>query len=149
MTQKVFNVLVVIVIFAAACTARKEHHDGDTDHHVTSSDPWDEMDEFHMIMAESFHPFKDSSNLEPAKANAVAMAEAAEKWHSAPLPENADTEEIKTKLARLNLEAATFVETAKAGDDKVIGESLTKIHDLFHELQEAWYGGHEDHADDH
>ena len=100
-----------------------------------------------MVMAESFHPFKDSADLEPAKASAAAMAAAAEKWRSSPLPKKVDNEETKAKLQQLERSAAAFVETATTGDDKVIGESLTKLHDLFHELQEAWYEGHGDHKD--
>jgi hypothetical protein len=142
-TQKTFHTLLLfIVLFAMACTAKKEHNDGQAEHTAASPDSWVEMDEFHMVMAESFHPFKDSADLEPAKANAAAMAEAAEKWRSAPLPKKVDNEEIKEKLQQLDLAAAAFVQTAMTAEDKEIGESLTKLHDLFHELQEAWYGGH-------
>lgn len=146
MRQKTCSTLLFLVIlFAIACTARKEHHDGHAKDKAAASDNWEEMDEFHMVMAESFHPFKDSADLEPAKTKAAAMAAAAEKWRSAPLPKKVDNEEIKAKLQQLELDAAAFVETAKIGDDKQIGESLTKLHDLFHELQEAWYGGNGDH----
>jgi len=150
MRQKAFHTLVILLcILAVSCTVKKGHHDGDDEDHAASSDNWVEMDEFHMIMAESFHPFKDSSNLEPAKANASELAAAAEKWQGAPLPDRVDNMEIKTKLQQLELDAAAFVETAKTGDDKTIGESLTKLHDLFHELQEAWYEGQGDHKEHH
>ena len=101
------------------------------------------MDEFHLVMAESFHPYKDSLDLKPAKANAAALATAAGKWADAPVPEKVNNDNVKAKLQQLRSETAAFAEIVKSGDDKAIGESLTKLHDLFHEIQEAWYGGEE------
>jgi hypothetical protein len=35
---------------------------------------------------------------------------------------------------------------ADTADEKILGDSLTKIHDLFHHIQESWYGaGAHDH----
>jgi hypothetical protein len=55
---------------------------------------------------------------------------------------------VKGKLETLKQESQALVQTISAGDDKAIGDQLTKVHDLFHEIQEAWYGdgdgdGHE------
>jgi len=136
--------LMIIVI---ACSKKEEHHD-DHENHEVSSDHWKEMDDFHMVMAEAFHPYKDSSNLEPAKQNAAALVEAADKWAQAELPEKFEgDDEIKFKLNQLKTDATTFAGVAKSGDDKAVGESLTKLHDLFHEIQESWYGGqsHDEH----
>ena len=139
---------LVTFSIAVACSgdkkeaAEKHEHAGE---HEAKSEDWKEMDEFHMVMAESFHPYKDSSNLEPAKAKAVEMAAAADKWASAPLPEKVNNDEVKAKLGQLKTETAAFAETVKSADDQKIGESLTSLHDLFHELQETWYGGHHDH----
>jgi hypothetical protein len=138
--------MIVISIAAVACSGKKEavkeedHHERDA-----KDEKWVPMDEFHMVMAESFHPYKDSSNLVPAKANAQAMADAASKWQGAPLPEKVDTDEVKAKLEKLKASTATFVETVKGTDDKVIADSLTSLHDLFHEIQESWYGSKGEH----
>ena len=144
-----FIYAAVLFLVLAGCSAKKEtaeNTDAETHaHDEAKSEKWEIMDEFHMIMAESFHPYKDSANLAPAKANAVAMAAAAEKWQSSPLPEKVNNDEVKAKLEELKKNTASFVETVKAGDDKVIAESLTKLHDLFHELQESWYGGEHHH----
>ena len=107
------------------------------------------MDDFHMIMAESFHPFRDSTDLGPAKANAEALVEAAETWLNAPIPEKVNNDEIKGKLQALKDEAVAFAMVSKTNDDAAIGQSLTKLHDLFHGLQEEWYGGHEEHHEHH
>ena len=128
----------VFVLFAlalaVACSGKKESDA------VANSEEWPEMDEFHMVMAESFHPFKDSSNLEPAKANAAEMAKVAEKWAGAALPEKVNTDEVKANLSQLKTDAAAFTAVVQSGDTTKIGESLTSLHDLFHKLQESWYG---------
>ena len=118
---------------------------------VQDSDEWPELDEFHMIMAESFHPYKDSMNLDPAKANAAEMANVAGRWAEAALPSKVNNEEVKAVLAQLKTEAADFSTLAASGSAEEIGAALTKLHDTFHKIQEHWYGGGEKHhgAEEH
>jgi len=139
------SIVCILSIVVSACTSKK-HGDHETS---VASDEWKPMDEFHMIMAESFHPFRDSADLGPAKANAEAMVESAEKWLNAPLPEKVNNDETKAKLQELKDEAVAFATVSKTDDDNAIGKSLTKLHDLFHSLQEEWYGGHEESHEHH
>ncbi len=136
--------IVFAIVMTVACSGKKESVDA-----VTDNEEWPEMDEFHMIMAESFHPYKDSANIEPAKANAAEMARAAEKWANAALPKNVDNDEMKTNLAQLKIDAAAFTQIVQSGDSTKIGESLTSLHDAFHKLQEAWYGAGKDEGHKH
>ena len=57
---------VVLLLLVIACSEKKS----------SSPDEWPGMDTFHMIMAESYHPLKDSANLAPAKANAKSPPDA-------------------------------------------------------------------------
>ncbi len=125
-----------LAILALACGTGKNDHD----HHEDSAE-WKEMDDFHAIMAETFHPYKDSANLEPAKSRATELARAAEEWAMAKLPSKVDNEGMKEKLQQLEQETAALVQAVSA--DEGVGEQLTKVHDLFHEIQESWYGGGE------
>ncbi len=143
--KNLFNYTFIIFAFSfvLACSGKKEET-------ASNDDEWPEMDEFHMVMAESFHPFKDSANIEPAKANATEMARVAEKWATAALPEKVNNDDIKASLSKLKDDAAAFSQVVQGGDTTKIGESLTSLHDAFHKLQEAWYGadkkeGHEHH----
>lgn len=140
--------LLLAVVVIAACSSKKEDSHGEHAEEADSKE-WKEMDDFHMVMAETFHPYKDSANLEPAKAKASELVAAADKWVSAPLPKKMDNDEIKGKLENLKQESQSLVQTVSGGDDKAIGDQLTKIHDLFHELQEAWYGDGEGHDHQH
>lgn len=122
--------ILFFTMLIAACGNKKEE--------------WPEMDKFHMVMAESFHPYKDSLNLMPAKANATEMAKLAEQWAKASLPEKVDNDETKSQLAQLKTDTQAFIQISQSGDSVKIGESLTALHDQFHKLQEAWYGGHKE-----
>src|SRR5882762_2378402 len=149
MTKNAIQTILTALLFALliACCTKKETTATETTTDSTSADTdeWEAMDDFHMIMAESFHPYKDSANLAPAKAKAAELAASAEQWLAAPLPEKVNNENVKAKLEALKIKTAAFVETSKSTDDKVVGDALTELHDMFHELQEAWYAGHGEH----
>lgn len=150
--KKLLSTLVkvsfVIFFFSLVCCSPKKDEHGH-DEHAEDGETWKEMDDFHMIMAKAFHPYKDSSDIGPAKENATAMAEAAAKWAGATPPEKADNVAFKEKLSLLNAGCADFVNIAQSGDSTQISESLVSLHDLFHEIQDTWYGhdhsGHEHH----
>jgi hypothetical protein len=142
---KLSNYIFILFAFAVviACSGKKESE-------TAVRDEWPEMDEFHMVMAEAFHPYKDSANLEPAKATAAEMARVAEKWANSTVPEKVNNEEVKANLAQLKTDAAAFTEIAASGDTTKIASSLTDLHNAFHKLQEAWYGaGKEGHEHKH
>ncbi|MDH4092572.1 MAG: hypothetical protein OEV74_09480 [Cyclobacteriaceae bacterium] len=141
--------LLFIIGLMVACNANKAHHEDQIKQNAIADEEWIAMDNFHLLMAECFHPFRDSADVEPAKRNAIAIASAAAEWLASPLPHKVDSDEIKSKLQQLNRDAASLVDNARNGDDAAIGKSLTAIHSVFHEIQEAWYSGHEDEKGDH
>lgn len=135
------GIFIGLLSIAAGCASKQEA--GNNEAHGTDDEiVWQEMDDFHMIMAETFHPYKDSSDLEPAKTRALELMTAADLWASSPLPEKVDNETVRTKLQQLKNEAATLAQSVRSQDDNVIGEQLTALHDTFHQIQEAWYGEH-------
>jgi hypothetical protein len=140
--KKVISYLFILSVVALtlACSGKKEETQTEV-----SNEEWPGMDEFHMIMAESFHPYKDSANLEPAKANAAEMAQVAERWATAALPEKVNSDRTKATLTELKDATAAFVATVESGDEAAMGDALTNLHDLFHKLQEAWYGAGDGH----
>jgi hypothetical protein len=135
-----------VVVFAIGCSKKEEHgheHGADEASTETSSDEWKEMDSFHLIMAETFHPYKDSANLEPVKTHAEHLAMEAEKWAGAALPEKVNNDEVKGKIDKLKTDTRALADKVKAaGSDEEIAAQLTAVHDLFHQIQETWYGGH-------
>ncbi len=134
-----------------SCSEKKHEHEESeevTEHN--DADEWPAMDSFHLVMAEAFHPYKDSTNLEPAKRLAEEMALEAEKWASSPLPAKVDTEAVKEQLNQLKADTRSLADQIKNGtSDEVIGASLKALHDSFHGIMEAWNGGGEGHEHEH
>jgi hypothetical protein len=147
--RNLFPLFVLLVVFVAASCTQKKQEEGDGEHHAASADAWKEMDDFHMVMAESFHPYKDSAYLDPAIKNSTSLVAAAENWAKAPLPDRVDNDDTKARLKELTEATVAFADIANSGDPDKIGESLTALHDLFHELQETWYGAAAEHDEHH
>lgn len=129
------NIFAIAVIAFSACTSKK----------AGAAREWKEMDDFHMVMAETFHPYKDSADLGPVRAKAAELTSSAEKWATAPLPEKVDNDEMRTRLQQLRSEAEALEDIVAAGTDQEIGAQLTRVHDLFHSIQETWYSEGENH----
>ena len=135
---------IVAVLFA--CGGKKEAATEATADDMT----WAGMDAYHMVMAESYHPLRDSSNLAPAKANAEALAAEAEKWAGAPLPERVNNDEMTTRLENIKTASRAFADKVKAGaSDEELSAALTALHEEFHHIHEAWEGGHDEGHKEH
>jgi hypothetical protein len=145
-----YRIIVMAVFMVSlvwtACTGKKEDSPATT---VSDSKEWKEMDEFHMIMAETFHPYKDSADLKPVKDKALELVAVADKWSNAPLPEKVNSDEMKTRLQTLKGETEVLADVVQNGQDSAIGDQLNKVHDLFHEIQEAWYADGDGHDHEH
>jgi hypothetical protein len=133
---------MLLLLAAIACGKKTE-----TSTSEMGSDEWAQMDSFHMIMAEAYHPYKDSSNVEPVKRMAEEMALAAEDWQKQPLPEKVNNDEVKSLLSQLASGARALSDSIKAGaSNEEIGAALTSLHDNFHSINEAWGGSMEKHG---
>lgn len=130
--MKIVSTLVVAlsVIALVGCSKKEKNQAGE----------WKELNSFHEIMAASYHPLKDSGNVEPAKKLINQLADEAEKWAAAPLPEKVDNDKVKTNLQQLKTDTRALADEIKNGAaDEVVKEKLTAIHELFHHLSEAWH----------
>ena len=141
MTGKIQTFLLLAIFGLSCCNSSQQNSTvNETSESSEEANEWPAMDEFHMIMAESFHPYMDSGNLEPAKKNAEEIASMAKAWTMAPLPSRVDNENVKQKLAELVSESKLLVKTKNEGTDQEMGVKLNHLHDIFHEIQDEWYG---------
>jgi hypothetical protein len=125
--------VLLFVALLAACSKKQGASEN------ISSDEWPEMDAFHMVMAEAYHPYKDSANVGPVRQLAEELATEAARWQAAPLPEKVNNDEVKSQLEKLKNDTRSLTDRINAGAaDKEIGEALTALHDLFHGITEAW-----------
>ncbi len=138
--MKLKHVLLVIAVgfFIFSCATKEHHSEGA----AMDNDEWPEMDAFHMTMAEAFHPLKDSGNVEPATRLMSQLADEADKWAEAPLPEKVNTDEMKSRLQKLKTDLRALADEVNDGaPEDQVGTTLYTIHDQFHEIMEAWHGG--------
>ena len=132
-----YAIFVGLIILAACSSKHKE----DTD-----NDEWAAMDTFHMLMAEAYHPFKDSANLAPARAGAEELAQGAAVFASAELPEKVNNDDVRNQLDDLRNSARAFADEVKQNaPDSVISKDLTALHEKFHHITEAWHKEEEEH----
>jgi hypothetical protein len=136
MIKRISYVALVAVLIFTACQKKAENVESVS----SDSDEWKAMEDFHMVMADIYHPFKDSANLEPARTGLASFEAAVNTFADASLPAKVDTDEVKASFAALK----TDVEAMKsAADDTAFGAALENAHTHFHEIMEAWHGGGE------
>lgn len=127
--------LLFIGLILITCAQKQEQSSA-------GEDEWPEMDAFHMTMAEAFHPLKDSGNVEPALRLMGQLADEAEKWAAAPLPEKMNNDAVKNQLEKLKTDLRVLADDVKNGAHAdTVGATLHTIHDQFHEIMEAWHKG--------
>ena len=143
--------LLALTVSIISCSKKAEHLESDQTENALKegTNEWREMDDFHMVMAETFHPYKDSSNLEPVKSHVSDLVAAGKKWIDSPIPEGVNKDEVKTKLNQLQEETLILEKNVKTGPDSLIANSLTKLHNTFHEIQEHWYEHRDKGEEDH
>jgi hypothetical protein len=146
MRYLLFVALIAFISFS--CSEKsKEHEEGTAEDDIE----WKEMDEFHTIMADVYHPLKDSNDLAPIKKESGNFSAAATTWAQAKLPSKVDNEETKQLLAQLEDGAQALDKMVKEGSaDEEIAAKLTSLHDTFHSIMEKWHkAGKEDGAEEH
>lgn len=136
-----FLILLLAIVAGVTSCSTKEKSEPESATTTNDSDGWPEMDSFHMIMSEAFHPYKDSANLEPVKRLAEEMAQEADKWAATSLPAKVNSEAVQAQLNQLKQDTRSLADKIKGGSsDEEIGNSLKALHDGFHGIMEAWNG---------
>jgi hypothetical protein len=139
--MKYLYALGLLVVFS--CSGKhKESHDGGE---------WEEMEEFHNVMADVYHPLKDANDLGPIKQHADELAASATKWAEAELPARVDNDETKALLNELEDGCQQLAKSIKDGTtDEEISTKLTALHDTFHSIMEKWHqAGKEEGSEEH
>jgi len=135
--QKIWMIMFVTMATVAIVCCSKKKNVSTEEHKASSQDASAAMEAYHELMAESFHPFMDSGNLQPAKAHADELASAAERW--AELGSSGETDNVlKSKLLQLKVNSLAFANLAQDGADDTVGKSLENLHHEFHEAMELW-----------
>lgn len=116
---------LLALLFAAANAVFAQH-----------SGSWKEMDAFHEVMSETFHP-SEEGNLQPIKTRIDEMVNKAKAWKKSKVPANFDSKMSKGKLNELVKGAENLRNTIRNnGSDADITKQLSELHDVFHYIME-------------
>jgi len=97
---------------------------------------WKEMNEFHTVMSETFHPAEEG-HLDPIKKRSQEMMDKAVAWQKSTAPEGYDKTKVDVSLKKLVQGAKELNNLVKAkSSDKVLTDKLSGLHDIFHEIME-------------
>ena len=111
------------------------------DHHAMSG--WKELDAFHMLMMQTWHPAQGKNDLAPTRAKAGAMADAARAWAAAAVPAACDTPETRSTIARLATDSRALADLAArpAATDAELKAALKALHDRFEHVEHGCHPG--------
>ncbi len=99
-----------------------------------SADQWAELERYHEIMSQTFHPAEEGK-LAPIRKLAGELAARAQQWLDSKPPKIYDITDIKALLGKLNAESKSLADAiAKGAKDEQIKKDLTALHDRFHEI---------------
>jgi hypothetical protein len=97
-------------------------------------DRWNELSAFHDVMSATFHPMEDG-DLKPIRSRAGEMAAKAKQWSDSTPPKVFARTEIKMNVAKLAEESKALADlVAKNAGDAQIKQSLSALHDRYHEI---------------
>ena len=134
MLQKItlyfLSLTVVSVIFACSSqSGQKEHAQ-----HEMQNEEWTEMEAYHNVMAETFHPVEEG-NFEPIKSRANELAETAAVWASSNPPANLKSLEVKAMVKDLADSTQAFAAIVKSNaENEIIKKKFDALHDQFHKV---------------
>ncbi len=98
-------------------------------------DTWQALKDFHVVMAQTFHPMEDG-NLKPIRERAGEMKLKAELLKVSPIPASFNTAEIRKAIDDLIKGSAALEKSVrKKAKDDTIKSQLTALHDTFHVIQ--------------
>ncbi|MDP4263543.1 MAG: hypothetical protein Q8941_13535 [Bacteroidota bacterium] len=104
--------------------------------HTQEKKAWKEMNDFHTIMQETFHP-SEEGKLDPIKSRSREMMEKAITWEKSTAPEGYDKKIVSASLKKLVRGTRELNDLVKAkAADKIIKEKLSGLHSIFHEIME-------------
>lgn len=95
---------------------------------------WPALDEFHNVMAATFHP-SESGDLKPLKSRSSELMDKAIALNKSIVPIQFNKPEMKNTLALLEKESMALTSMVKnKKSDNVLTKSIASLHDRFHQI---------------
>jgi len=98
-------------------------------------DSWTALKDFHLVMAQTFHPMEEG-NLKPIRERSAEMLSKAKLLSSSMIPVSFQSEAMKQTINKLVLGADKLNKSIEQnGKDDSIKQQLNTLHDIFHDIQ--------------
>ena len=122
--KKILTLVLAIIVFAGINSLKAQKA------------KWNEMEEFHKVMAQTFHPAEEGK-LEPIKTRSGEMLNKAVSWKNSTPPAGYDKNAVKKSLKELVKGTKELDKMVKdKAPDASLTEKLSALHDVFHEIME-------------
>lgn len=109
--------------------SKAKAHGGHAAEHTSG---WRQLDAYHLVMMQVWHPAKEKGDLSPVRAHAGALAARADSVASGPVPRACDTASNRDHVTRIRQDSHALAALVKraAGDAEVMS-ALRTLHDRF------------------
>jgi hypothetical protein len=143
LTDMKYFVVVLVAISLTNCAKKEEPKPQPVEAQKPAPklEEWAEMEIFHNVMAETFHPMEDGE-MKPILTRAQEMADKAKAWQqSTPPARYAPVKDsVNFYLAKLAAESQALADiVAKKAKEEDIKKSLTALHDRYHTVSDFCY----------
>ncbi len=138
-----YLVLALIALSMGSCAKKEETKPPavEAQKPAPKLEEWAEMEMFHTVMAETFHPMEDGE-MKPILTRAQEMADKAKAWqNSTPPARYAPVKDsVSFYLAKLVSESQALADmVAKKAKEEDIKKTLTALHDRYHQVSDFCY----------
>ena len=125
--KKKFTFIATLITAFAISTANAQTP-------VTSQAQWPEKNEFHKVMAQTFHP-SEEGNYEPIRSRIGEMHEKAVAWMNSTPPKDYDKPEIKSTMKEMlgQIVALQGMIEKKATNEE-LKPKMEELHETFHKI---------------
>lgn len=111
-------------------------------HSMEHMSGWKELDAYHMVMMQVWHPAKEKSDLAPIRAQATKLADAADVLAKASVPAACDTPATREAVAKVQADSRALAGLVASGTDAEVKDALKALHDRFEGLNHGCKAGH-------
>jgi len=128
----------LLVFFAVGCQQQASSEaEAETTAEPATLESWDAVkEEYHHLMAFTFHPAEDG-DLEPIKKDHAVMAEKAKEFAALGIPTEHSGKGLDVMVKKLQTETeALSALISKGASDEDIKTALFALHDVYHGVEE-------------
>lgn len=125
---------------AAMDHSKMDHsaHHGAAKEEDHAASGWKELDAYHMLMMQTWHPIKSKGDVAPIRAKATDMVASAKVLAASKAPKGCDTPVLKDAAKTLVTETEGVAKlVANKADDKALSAAMKTLHDKFEVLEEG------------